>query len=508
MTSSESQLPAPSAAPAPGEPGGPRVLASGHLHPAILVLRFVDGLRGAVVPILVGVLAQQAWLIAIAGVLFVLSMMHAIARYLTFQYRLTDEELILTEGILHRQERRIPVNRIQDLSLESTIPRRILGLVVVSVETASGHGAEARLDSLSVADAERLREALYESRRQFLAPGQPPPRVPEYLLHRASAGELMLLGLTSNRLGVILVSAGGLVDLADQFGMRDRVGGVFGGVLERLGQVHWALAVVVVLALIFVALLAGWVVSIAASLIMFFGFTLTLREDVLVRRYGLLTTRAAALPLRKIQRVLLEQTFLRRLVGLTVVRADTAGSGMDPREEARGGRDVIVPLATNARAEALVPVLLAGLRPEAIVWRRVSPRVVSRIFLEGAMLAAVVTSAAVWGVGAWGWSALVLLPLAWAVGELSYRNLAHAWHGEHLALRWGVLGRYRALVPLRKLQAVVVRRSPVERVLRLARLTVYVAGGNPTSITNLPVEEARRLCRELAGFAAERRFVW
>lgn len=484
------------------------MLASGHLHPAILALRFADGLRGAVVPVLIGVLAQQAWLIAIAGVLFVLSMIYAVARYLTFEYRLTDDELILTEGIVHRQERRIPVNRIQDLSFESTIPRRVLGLVVVSVETASGRGAEARLDSLALADAERLRHALYESRRRELAPGLPPPRVPEYLLYRVTPGELMLLGLTSNRLGVILVSAGGLFDLADQFGLRDRVSGSFGGVLERLGRVHWTFAVIVGMALVFLALLAGWVVSVVAGLVMFYGFTLTLREDVLVRRYGLLTTRAAALPLRKIQRVLLEQTFLRRLVGLTVVRADTAGSGMDPRAEARGGRDVIVPLSANARAEALVPVLLAGLRPDTIAWRRVSRRVVPRIFFEGVMLAAVATPLAVWGLGPWGWSTLLLLPFAWAVGELSYRNLAHAWHGEHLALRWGILGRYRALVPLRKLQAVVVRRGPVERVLGLARLTAYVAGGNPTTITNLPAEEARRLCRELACFAAERRFVW
>ena len=75
-------------------------------------------------------------------------------------------------------------------------------------------------------------------------------------------------------------------------------------------------------------------------------------------------------------------------------------------------------------------------------------------------------------------------------------------------MRWGILGRYRAIVPLQKVQAVVIHRNPLERMLGLARLTVYVAGGSPSTMSNLPSGEAMRLRDDLASQAASSHFVW
>jgi len=324
------------------QPGAtsPRVIAAGHLHPGMLFLRFLDGIRQSIFPIVIALLTRQPWLFGAVGVYFVLAMGYALARYLTFEYRLTEEELVTTEGILHRQERRIPVNRIQDLSFVSTLVRRICGLVVVSVETASSQGSEARLDSLSRRDADNLREALYLARQaQGALAGQPAAPPAEQLLFQVSGGDLLFLGLTDNRIGVILAAVFGLYELASELGLSDGLGGAFGQVAIWLGGMHWLILVAVLLAIAFTALLGGWVVSVAASYLMFHNFTLTIRDDVFQRRFGLITTRAASLPRRRIQRVTIDQTFLRRLLRLAVLRADSAGSGMSPQEEARGGRD-------------------------------------------------------------------------------------------------------------------------------------------------------------------------
>ena len=121
----------------------PTVLASGHLHPAILLLRLLDALRQAAFPVVLGVFID-GWFLALGGALFVMHLGYSLARYLTLEYRLTIEELRIREGLLYRQERRIPLDRIQDLGFESTILRRALGLTVVLVETASGRGVAAR----------------------------------------------------------------------------------------------------------------------------------------------------------------------------------------------------------------------------------------------------------------------------------------------------------------------------------------------------------------------------
>ena len=78
----------------------------------------------------------------------------------------------------------------------------------------------------------------------------------------------------------------------------------------------------------------------------------------------------------------------------------------------------------------------------------------------------------------------------------------------HVGMRWGIIGRYRSLVPYRKVQAVALRAGPIERILGLATLTVYVAGGSPTVMANLPRDEAAELQRDLAVEATAAKFVW
>jgi putative membrane protein len=491
---------APTAEPVP-------VLAAGHLHPGILFLRLVDGVRASILPVVVALVARETWLLLVVPVYFVVTMSYALVRYLTFRYELTTEELITREGILHRQERRIPVNRVQDLNFESTLLRRMVGLVVVSVETASGHGSEARLDSLARRDASRLREALYRVRSGSLAaPAEDAPA--ETVLFTSTGGELTMLGLTNNRVGALIVGLFALWEIADDLGVGERVWGAGSGVIERLSHFGPVMVSLLVAAGFFLFLLAGWLLSIAASFLMFHDFTLSLRDDVLHRRYGLITTRAQTLPRRKVQRVLLEQPLLRRLLGFVVVRADSAGSGMDERQEARSGRDVIVPLTAVDRGERIVPWLLPQLDVHGLDYHRVSPRVVVRVFLKGVMLAVLLIVGAWPMAGRWALAALVILPVAWLFGFLSYRNLGHREVGDHWAFRWGILGRYRSFVPLRKVQAAILRAGPVERLLGLATLVVYVAGGSPTTLANLPRDEAARLEHEIARRAAASRFVW
>jgi len=482
----------------------------------MLFLRFLDGLRGLIVPVLLALVAQYWVLAALGGAWFLMTMGYALARYLTFQYVLTTDELVTREGILHRQERRIPVNRIQDLSFESTLVRRFFGLVVVSVETASGTGAEATLDSLGKVRAEQLREALYQVRHRRAASGQLGDEAgieavapqPEFLLFRVTSGELALRGLTDVRIGAVLMGLVALWEFSGQFGLSDQVGGIVESALAWLGQFSWPMATAMVAGVLFVVLLVTMGFSVLGMIMVFHNFHLTLRDDVLQRRYGLFTTRAATLPVRKVQRVLVEQNVLRRMLHVAVVRADSAGSGMNEREEVKSGRDLVVPLAAKARADALLPVLLPGLDLATVPWRRVSPLLVLRVTLKGLILA-LLAMVFLWpAVGAWALLSAVFVPVGWVVGRLEWANIAYGLEAEHAALQWGILGRYRAMVPFRKIQAVTLRAGPIERLLGLAQVTVYVAGGSPTVLGDLAVEDARALREQLVRAAARHRFVW
>ena len=188
--------------------------------------------------------------------------------------------------------------------------------------------------------------------------------------------------------------------------------------------------------------------------------------------------------------------------------SDSAGSGMNEAEEAKSGRDLIVPMSQMGRGEALVPYLLPGMDLAGLQWHRVSPMVILRIFLKSVVLTALLLALLLPSAGLLGLIALVVLPIGWLVGYLSYQNLAYGHVEGHIGMRWGVVGRYRSLIPFRKVQAVTLRAGPVERMLGLATVTVFVAGGSPTSMANLTRREAEHLQSNIVTHAATSRFVW
>jgi len=499
--------PTASAAEVGPPPRNGQVLLGGHLHPGMLLLSFLDALRGSLLLGVFALLAGWVWLFGAMVTLFLLNMTYAVARFVAFRYRVTEDELITNEGILHRQERRIPINRVQDLSFEQSILRRLLGLVVVSIETASGESAEAKLDSLGRPQAAALREIVMQQRERLLgrhaAPKAPPA---EFVLHRTSVPELVLRGLTNNRLGVILATMFGLWELLREFRLDEAF---IGATVERLSGFGTIGILVAVATFVVLAVVAGWVVSLTTSFLLYFRFVLTQRGDVFQRRYGLLTTRVRSLPQRKIQRVLVEQTWLRRLLEVAVVRADSAGGTTGQKEEREaGGPNVVVPLSQPRKIAPLLPVLLPGLDRENPVWQHAPRSVVTRCTISGLLNALVLAGLVVYWLGAWSLITLVLVPVGWAEGMLLLQNLAFAVGNEHVVLRYGALGRYQAFVPLRKVQGVTLFASPIDRMLGLARLTVWVAGGSPSTMQHLPVGYAKRAKEAIARRAAERRFVW
>lgn len=506
-------------------PDDATVLARGHLHPAILLLRLIDAMRQVAFPLLLGI-AVERWFLVAALVLFVLQLGYSVVRYLTLEYTLTDEELRIREGLLHRQERRIPLDRIQDLGFESTILRRALGLSVVMVETASGRGVEARLDALSRSDAEHLREVLLaarpasarrkthaadeheadaeagdETRETIGAQASEGPQV-EWTVHQSTTSELLLRGATDMRLGAFVVTGYAAFELADRLGFVTQIAGVASSFRDWLSSLPPVVVFGVLAGLLFVVMAFGVITSTLGNLVQFHGFNLRLRGDALQRRYGLLTTRQKTLPRARVQRVTIEQTWLRRLIGYAVVKADSAGGSRTDGQDATGGWDVVVPLTRMGTAHALLPALLPGIEHTTFSWHRGSSKLIARTAVQGVFLAAAAIGGLWWKVGAMALWALLLVPLWSVLGVLIWRNLGWARGDDFFALQHGVIGKTFACVPTAKVQAVVVRQGVVSQLLGLADLTVYVAGGSPTRIPDLTLRDARGLQMELVERAA------
>ena len=113
----------------------------------------------------------------------------------------------------------------------------------------------------------------------------------------------------------------------------------------------------------------------------------------------------------------------------------------------------------------------------------------------------------------WAWlslaaSVLILLILIvmltlWAPRR--YRLTGYLVRQDDIQYRTGALWRMQTAVPVNRIQHVETTQGPIERMLGLARLVIYTAGGSGSdlSVPGLPAATADHLREQLLGMVAE-----
>jgi putative membrane protein len=435
---------------------------------------------------------RQWWLLAL-GALVLLAW--TTAEWWRRTYVLEGGALRLEEGVLSRQLRAVPFDRIQQVDLVRKPLHRLLGVATLRVETAGGRAAaEVDLDVVTLAEAQALRSTLLRAKAR--AAGGPAEAGPvgavdsrrhpgpgsARVLVRLGLGEVILAGITGSRAAAALVVLGPLSQVGDWFpGLEDWLLARFDPESVTPTTPAAFLAVAVLACVVWLGLAA------LSSVVTDHGFTLARVGDDLVVRRGLLERREAVLPLARLQVVRIEESLLRRALGLAALRLQSAGR--------TGGHDqtagrLAVPVLRREEVNRVLGELLPGAAP--IPRLRAPPpaarrRAVTRSLVRTALVVAAV-ALPVWsfasrsGLGVAPRFALLPLPLlvlAVVAGLAGYRSLGHAAADRFLYARAGVAIRVLTVVPVAKAQSGSVRSSPFQRRAGLATLHVDVAGGGP-----------------------------
>jgi putative membrane protein len=524
----------PDAPPLPGveqvdESGGPagqvttsdqaiHPVLQGRLHPLTLLFAFYTSIRKLLLPMIPLLFVGNR---TVLGLLIMLTagsiITRALVRYFTFSYRIEGGELITRQGVFERTERHIPLERVQEVRIEQGVLHRLFGVVEATVETAGGQGPEAQLSVLSRSEAERLRHAVFTGapRRVAQAVSVAAP-ADSIQLHSLALRDLMLAGLTSNHLVSALVLVGTLWAFVDDVlpqNFYERVATSVEQAVEGMLQQGAAAAVAVAAVGLVALFIVGALASIIGTVVLFYGFTLSQVGEDLRRSYGLFTRRSSSLPRRRIQVLEVRETLLRRLFRLASLRADTAGGGGQNREEKKGGRDVLLPIAGRDEADALVKAIFPDLEPGPLKWIRVSKLAIIRGAAKGALACVIAAGGMYWYQGGIaGLWPLLFIPVVVCGSALGHRHLGYHLEESYFRTRRGWPGRSTHIVPIRNAQAIAVRQSPLDRTLGLATLVVDTAGqsytGGGPRIGNIPLDEARRLAKRLGHGAAATRYRW
>jgi putative membrane protein len=498
----------------------------GHLHPLTVVFGLLRAGR-AIIPVIPLLwFGNRLWSAFLLMMIVASTVVTTLVRYFTFSYRIEGNELITQQGLLERKQRSIPLERIQEIRVEQGVLHRVFDVVDAKIETGSGGGAEASLSVLSRAEVERLRRAVFEraaaiaalkqeagmAEPQIHGASEPPERV---VIRQLGIWDLVKLGLTTNHLISAMALAGALWNFADDIfpdGIYREAADYLYRETEKIVAQDTATTFILTILGFLAIFTIGVVISTAGSIVLFYGFTFSRSGEDLHRRYGLFTRRSSSLPRRRIQVLKIEEKMFRRLFGLATLRADTSGSSRE-NEDDNEGRDVLVPIVKRNEVDGLLPTFFPDLDADVYEWQRVSRLAIRRGTIKGALLCVLAAAVSFYTqesiAGLWP---LGFLPVIYYVNVARYRSLGYAVGESYFQTRRGWLGRSTHIVPIHKIQAVLIHQTPFDRRLGLATLSVDTAGqaytGGGPQISNLPIDQARSIAATLARKASVTRFRW
>ncbi len=473
--------------------------------PALVSLRHIVVVT-AIIAFVLGVVS--ALTIAFWFLLLPATVFHLV-RYFTFQFEITDSEIFIREGLLWRQERRIPFSRVQDVKVLQGLVHQLFGLAKVEITTAGSEEREVALEVITRARAEELKRAITRQEDRRVA------RVPDSVerqgitLARLSLAQL-LLGAATSRIAATLAA---LIGVILYFKTALFLGSTFinghfegfdkffnwgewfipfrGTFLEPIIRFFWNDT----LGKSVVFILFGFLFSLVTYVVRYGRYQLTQTGDFLTKTHGILRLGSSSLARRRVQALKVEEGLLRRWFRLCDVWVDSGGDRAKVDDEKK--REPFVPVMNTGQAYSLVRDVLAHLEDPQPHWKRVSQKAIMR---GTKILWLILVCLMILNAVPFGWFTLVLLPafpLAYFLNVQWYRNRGYWIDDHYLISRKGWFNRQTLYLPIHVIQNVSLTQSPFDRRLGLATVAVDTAGqtntGGGTAIRNLPLDEARRL---------------
>ncbi len=418
------------------------------------------------------------------------------------RYLIGPDDLRIEQGILSRQVRAIPYDRIHDVALREPLVARLFGLAEVAFDTGTGGKDEAKLAFVTRDEGARLRDTVRARRAGVVDAPADATMVQEQEVARTlfvlTPARLLLFGIFEFSLVVLAVLAGAAqqLDFLLPFELYDwREWREIGG-----GPLHWllglGLAVQVVAAVLGLLLLipVGLLTGIVRTALRDWGFRLEETSRGLRRRRGLLTLSDVVMPLERVQALVLGTGLLRRRWGWHGLQAISLA------QDSKDQSHTLVPFAQMAEVAPVAALAGLPLPGEGQAWQRASAgwrnhRMVLSAVLPGliglGMLvlpldlpagAALPAAVSLW---------LVAVVLAFRQYYL-WRHNRHALADGLLYSREGWLSPRLAIAAPAKLQSAELRQGPLARLGQYADLHLGLAGGT-LALHGLPVEQARAI---------------
>ncbi|MDA0728054.1 MAG: PH domain-containing protein [Bacteroidetes bacterium] len=475
-------------------------------------------------PILLAAYVQQeedakyfAWALAAGAVLTVVG---AVLHFWRFSFNVKEGKFHVHKGVLVREKINIPLERVQAVHVEQNLIQRAFGVCGLRVDTAGSSGSELRIHALKWAEAQALREMLTAEDEPVEVPNESTPESEQPSTTRTTATRsplleldvptLLKVGLSQNHLAKVAFAIGGVVTfqgvawevVAELWA---KVPGLWRTILLFLSPLLLVISPVVI-ATVAVA------ISLVTSVLKHWQMRLWVegsrakRTAALHLTQGLLNRQSMQIPLHKVQWVMWESTWIRRLFSMDTVhiRQAAAGGAVDASQSGNGGMDggggmkMGIPAMNSKRTRRLEALLFPSWPERRLVTLRPVKYAFWIRWVKRGLILTPLAVGAGWALGLeWG---MAMGAMCWSwVGWLSRKVHRGQWattDGRHLSAHRGWLFRRRVMIDWTKLQAVELTQNRIHARRGVAHLTFHTSSG-VAQLSYLPEAQARQL-RDLA----------
>ncbi|MEC7082698.1 MAG: PH domain-containing protein [Pseudomonadota bacterium] len=456
-----------------------------------------------------------------AGILFLSTSVSGVISFLMYKFRVHNQHVEIHHGVFQRRYTNLPLWRIQNVKIEHPFYYRPFWYALVVLDTAGSGKEEAKIVAVPEDYAEALKkQVLYEKAlhdegdldclpNEDLSDEQsssfPTPRTRakavdsshsnEEVLNRRSVKDIIIHGITNNRVWIILGAAAPFYD--DVFGLVSEWLADKGLQLNQLvGEqtVAWwqfGLYAFVILMML-MALVA--LLSVGGALFTFYGYTLSRTGDRYIRRSGLLNKLEVSMRASRIQMITAKQDWLDKIlkrVNLYFEQNSTAGQQM---QELMSPNKLIVPSVTEDEAFALSQEVMPGCDLRGQDYQTISKRFITFWLLAGWTLPFITffTIGAVSSHLDIMLGSLVVFSAVSLLLTLRWWRWGIAYDSKYVYIRRGRIGiDYQCFEPY-KAQQVIVKQSVFMKRRKQATVKFVLASGAVT-VPFLPEDYVNKL---------------
>ena len=468
------------------EAGGERE----RLHPAYLLTGLAKSVRGSW-GIAVGAVyligSGRAWIAAIIlGAFVIASVGGLFLRWLRFDYRVGRDEIRIDSGLVSRNSRVIPFDRVTDIDIEQGPFHRLFGLARVRFETGASGAAqreEGVLDTIPLARAEALREHVRNRRPAAAAVRSAEPTAGAgSLLYAMDLKRVLLAGMFNFSLALIAGLVGLSQTVGDVIGFDPFSRSFWNRMLveaEPLRQLVFAHRLLSILGGVVVLGIVGLGTGLVRTTLREFGFRLERTAAGLRRTRGLLTRTDVSIPQRRIQAAVLVTGPVRQHFGWWSLKLQSLAS------DGGQGDHVVAPLADASECAAIQHSLGQPVAPARGDWQRIEWAYVLSmvpILLPAAVIAVLGMT---FGAPLLAWT-LAAAGAAVALRYVEWRRARWALDPATLFVDSGWWRRRRLILPLRRIQSIDLAENAWSRRIGFCALRLGVAGGSGLQVHHIP----------------------